>query len=123
MKQKVDIKETQWFKPDDWSIRENKARKRGNQDKGSHPALAVGKNGKRIANLGISHNAKRGHHKNVPLSRNPNPKDKKKAYIRDDLQFDDEKHLKQLLAGYRKLTPKDQQKVLEIINKKRQSKK
>ncbi len=120
---KVDIEKTQWLKPDDWSIRENKARKKGKQDKGSHPALAVGKNGKTIANIGLTHNKKRGHHKNIPLDQNPNPRDKRTAYLRDDLQFDDEKYLKQILNGYRKLSPKDQQKVLKIINKKRQSKK
>lgn len=123
MKKKVDNEKTQWLSPKDWTIRENKARKKGKEDKGSHPALAVGKNGKAIANIGITHKDKRGHHKNIPLSQNPNPKDKKQAYLRNDLQYDDEKHLRQLLTGYRKLTPKDQQKVLEIINKKRQSKK
>ena len=123
MKTKVDTNKTQWLKPDDWSIRENKARKKGKQDKGKHPAVAVGKNGKMVANVGITHDKKRGHHANIQLSRNPNPKDKRPAYLRDDLQYDHEKNLKHVLAGYRNLPPKDQEKVLKIINKKRQSNK
>lgn len=120
---KINPEETEWLAPDDWTIRDNTARKKGEKDEGSHPSLAVGKNGKKIANFGITHDRKRGHHSNIPLSQNPNPKDKEQAYLRDDLQYHDEKHLKQVLAGYRKLPPEDQEKVLKIINKKRQSKK
>lgn len=119
MKEKINKEKTNWLEPTDWSYRNNKARKKGASDNGLHPTIAVGENGNKIANIGITHQAKRGHHKNIALNSNPNPKDQRTAYIRDDLQYDDKKFLKELLSGYKKLPSKDQEAVLKIINKKR----
>ena len=119
---KVNSAETEWYTPEDWDFRNNKVRKKRDEEKGEHHSLVVGKNGKKLANIGTAHQEKRGHHKNIPLSRNPNPKDKQKAFLRDDLQYHDEKQLKEVLKGFRKLTKKDQEAVMKIINKKRQPK-
>lgn len=116
---KVNSKETQWLEPKKWTIRNNTARKNGEKDTGSHPAIAVGKNGRKIANIGITHDKKRGHHNNVELSRNLDPKDKRKSYIRTDLQYHDDKFLKELIKGYRNLTKSDIEKIQKIINKKK----
>ena len=118
-KKNINKSETQWLEPKDWSFRDNKARKHGAEDKGTHPSIAVGKNGKKIANVGITHNAKRGHHKNAPLSRNPDAQDNRNAYVRDDLQYDDERYLKVILKNFRKLPKQDEETVIKIINKKR----
>lgn len=110
---------TRWFNADEWTFRNNKTRKKGDSDKGSHPALVVGKKGKKMANIGLSTKPKRGHHKNIELHSNPNPKDNRKAYLRNDLQFHDEKMLKEILKKY-KLSPKDIEKVKNIIKKSNQ---
>lgn len=121
-KQKIDETKTIWYEPKDWKIKNNTARKKGNTKEGSHPSLEVGENGRKRANLGLTTKSRRGHHKNTQLSRNPNPKDSRTAYVRNDLQYDDKKHLKEVMKGYRELPDSDKKKVLEII-KKRQSKK
>ena len=108
-KKNIDIKKTRWYKPKDWEFRDNTKRKQDN--KGKHPSLVVGENEDTYANLGLTHSAKRGHHKNIELSKNPNPKDKKKSYVRDDLQYDEKKHLKNVLKDYKKLTDKDIEKI------------
>ena len=117
---KQNTNSTIWYDPEEWTFRENARRKKANEKSGSHPALAVGRQGRKIANLGLTTERKRGHHTNIELSRNPNPKDNRKSYIRDDLQFDDKKYLTIILTNFRQLPPKDQKLVMEIINKKRQ---
>ncbi len=107
---KID-KETKIYKPKKWSFRKNKARE-------NHPSLVIGENGNNYANLGLTHSPKRGHHKNTELSKNPNTKDKKTSYIRDDLKYDKKENLKVILKDY-KLSSKDVDKILKIINKKR----
>lgn len=116
-KQEVNIKETVWYNSKDWEFRENIKRKQNNKE--SHPSLVVGENQNTYANLGLTHSAKRGHHKNTRLSKNPNPKDKKVSYVRDDLQFDDKKFLKRVLNDFKKLPKEDIEKINKIINKKR----
>ena len=103
------------YKSKNWTFRKNDRRK--SKFGSSHPALVVEDKNK-FANIGLTHSAKRGHHKNIELSKNPNVKDSKKAYLRDDLQFDDKQKLNEILSNY-KLSKKDIKKVYEIINKKR----
>jgi len=115
---KVDVKKTKWYSPKDWHFRDNTKRKEG-KNKGKHPSLVVGENKNTYANLGLTHSQKRGHHKNIELEKNPNPKDKKKSFVRNDLQYDDKKYLKTVFKDYKKLSDKDIEKISKIINKKR----
>ena len=62
---------------------------------------------------------KRGHHKNIKLSRNPDPKNKKDAYIRDDIEEHNKNALKQKLNHFRKLPKEDVEKAQKVINKKK----
>lgn len=101
MAKKIDKTKTKWLDPKDWSIRNNTARKKGKESEGKHPSIVVGKNGKKSANLGITHDPKRGHHPNKKLNKNPNPADRRTAYVRDDLTYTDKKHLKEHLIGYK----------------------
>lgn len=103
-----------WYTPNKWQYRKNKKRKSSNNE--GHPSLVVGKEGTKFANVGITHSPKRGHHSNIELSRNPNPRDKKKAYLRDDVGLDDERFLKEILKGYQ-LADEDIPKVLKVIEK------
>ena len=104
------------YSPNKWKFRKN--RKRKNKDTPYHPSIIVGEKDNKYANIGLTHNAKRGHHKNIPLHENPNKKDKRKSYLRTDLRFDDKEYLKEKLYGY-KLSTKDIDKIYSIINKKR----
>lgn len=99
-----------------WSFRNNTKRKQGKG--GKHPSLVVGEKDGKIGNFGLTHSSKRGHHKNLKLSRNPNSNDPKDSYLRDDLRFDDIENLKEIL-NYRKLPKKDIEAIMKIINKKR----
>lgn len=121
-RQTIDKSKTEWYPQNKWKIKENTARKIGGTGKGSHPSIEVGKNGRERANIGLTTSKKRGNHSNIELSRNPNPKDNRKSYLRDDLRYDDKKHLEKVMSGFRKLPKSDQEKVLAII-KKQQSKK
>ena len=107
---KDNVNEIMWYKSQDWEFRKNKARK-------NHPALVVGEGKKKYANLGLTHSKKRGHHTNIGLTQNPNPNDDKMAYLRDDMQFDEKKLLKEKL-NY-KIQEVDISKIEKIINKKR----
>ena len=107
-----------WFNLNEWHFRENKVRKKGKSKNGGHPSLVVGEEGNNYANLGLTSNPKRGHHKNIELSKNPNPNSKEKSYIRNDLELHDKKHLRNVLKDYR-LSNKDINKIMRIINKKR----
>ncbi len=106
------------YKTKDWSFRNNIKRKEYGKKNGKHPSIVIGEKDNMFANLGLTHSDRRGHHKNILLSRNPNKKDKKPSYVRDDLRFDDMKYLHEVL-NYRKLPKKDIDKIMKIINKKR----
>lgn len=106
-----------WYEPKNWTFRNNQKRRNKNQKNGKHPSLVVGENATQFANFGLTHSSKRGHHKNIKLSENPNKKDNKPSYVRDDLQLDDKKYLKEIL-NYKKLSKQDIDKIIRIINKK-----
>ena len=103
-----------WFNSKQWHFRNNEKRK--TKKKGMHPALVVGESNGMFANLGLTHSDKRGHHKNILLSKNPKRGDLKPSYLRNDLQLHSKEHMKQKLPGF-KLSSKDIPKVQAIINK------
>jgi len=97
------------FDKKDWNIRSNKKRK-------NHPAIVVGEEDNSYLNLGLTHSKKRGHHNNIPLSKNPNSNDNSVAYVRNTLQIDDKKYLKKVLSHYQ-LSEDDFEKIYKIIKK------
>lgn len=105
-----------WFSKKEWHFRENNARRKSNTKRGSHPSLIVGEDRDNYANIGITSKNKRGHHKNIKLSKNPKSNDFDDSYMRDDLQIHNKKHLVRILKDY-KLADQDVDKVLKIINK------
>ena len=64
----------------------------------------------------INKSKKRGHHKNIKLSENPDPENTENSYLRTDLQVHNKRHLVKILKNY-KLSNDDIEKVLSIINK------
>lgn len=57
---------------------------KSNNKKGAdhHPAYVYGLKGQDYEYLGITESEKSGHHKNIPLKKNPNPRQKGPAYLR-----------------------------------------
>lgn len=104
------------YKSKDWHFRNNSNRKKSNKNKGKHPSLIVGSSGdgKKYVNMGLTHSEKRGHHKNISISDPTNWN--KTSYIRDDVRQDDINKLKVVLKDY-KLNPKDENKILKILEK------
>lgn len=114
---KKNNKKVIWYKPSTWHFRNNTARK--TKEVKLHPSLVVGETETDFVNVGLTTKEKRGHHKNIKLSRNPDPKNKKDAYIRDDIEEHNKNALKQKLNHFRKLPKEDVEKVQKVINKKR----
>ena len=100
-----------------WHFRNNSKRKKGNSNKGKHPALVVGESddGTGYLNIGLTNSPKRGHHKNIKIH-NPQNWDEN-SYLRDDIRIDSKEYLSEVLKDY-KLCPDDINKIWEIINKK-----
>lgn len=105
---------TEISKVGDWSLRKNYNRKSKNSD--FHPSLVFGIENKKLLNIGVNHNKKRGHHNNIPLDENPEFNNNSKAYIRTDIKADDEKYLKEYLK-MKGLMPNDISKVMNVIEK------
>ena len=53
-----------------------------NADKGGHPAYIYAQIGDQYKFVGITHAKITDNIENIPLDQNPNPKDKRKAYMR-----------------------------------------
>ena len=103
-----------WLKPKQWHFRNN--RKRKTKRNGAHPSLVVGESKGMFANLGLTHSSKRGHHKNIELSKNPKKGSLEKSFLRTDLQLHSKEQMKEKLPDF-KLSSKDVPKVQAVINK------
>ena len=82
----------------------------------NHIALIVGENEKEYAYNSLTHSDKSGHKKNMQLKKNPNLNDKRKAYIRKELNEDKKKNFSKKLKNY-KLDSIDENEILNIIRK------
>ena len=72
--------------------------------------------------MGLTESPKRGNHKNLPLSQNPQKGRKGSAYIRTELRYDSVEHFGKILTDYH-LSQEDKRKVLEYAAKLKQKKK
>lgn len=89
---------------------------------GGHPHIITKDNGKITHSIGMTSSSTRGHHKNIKLSKNPDPKSKEPSYIHDYLTEDYSKNYK-VDKKYKnwKISPKDENKIKKIAAKKPQS--
>ena len=94
------------FKP---SFRYNK----GLKSKG-HPTYVYGESGNEYKYLGITHSSKSGHKKNYELSKNPNPNDTRKAYVRKQAQKDKKSLFESPLKGW-SFSSKDKQNLKKYM--------
>lgn len=97
-----------------WHFRDNFNRKNGKKKK--HPSLIFAKtsDGSKYYNIGLTHEDRRGHHKNIEISDPCNWK--KKSYLRNDISADDIELFGKILNNY-KVNPKDKDKISKLILK------
>lgn len=81
-----------------------------------HPKLIVEKHNETVTFMGLTESAKRGHHKNIELEKNPQKGNLKKAYLRDELRHDNLANFGEILKDYN-LSDKDRKKVIAYIKK------
>lgn len=97
-------------------------RKLNTKEGKGHPHYVCGRKGNKYQSVGITHSEHTKGTKNLPLKKNPDPKDKRKAYIRPKLTEEKAKKYGKNLNGLG-LSSEDKKKVWELIEKLRQEKK
>lgn len=94
----------------------------GKTKRAKHPKLIVEEEeGKVFGYMGLTESEKQGHHKNIPLSKNPKKGDTRPAYIRKELRYDTSDNFYGILEDYN-LTSKDKKAILAWLNKKKNKK-
>ena len=81
-----------------------------------HPKLILSRHGNTYDYMGLTEEAKRGHHKNIPLERNPKPNDPRAAYVRTELLNRPVEDFEEILRDYH-LSKNDKKKILEYVSK------
>lgn len=81
-----------------------------------HPAYAYSKKNDKIQYVSLTHSDKYNNKPNIPLHKNPNPKDKKQAYILPD-PYEDK--IRDFSRGYNdwKIHAKDKSKFNSVMKK------
>lgn len=94
----------------------------GQKKKAKHPKLIVEKENDQYGFMGLTKSPKRGNHKNLSLSKNPQRGKSHPSYIRGELRYDSVRHFGDIMKDYR-LSKEDQQRVLDYVEKLKQKKK
>ena len=71
--------------------------------------------------MGLTESPKRGHHKNIELKKNPQKHKTNKAYLRDEVRYDDKNNFGEILENY-KLSDEDKKAVIAYIEKRKKKK-
>ena len=81
-----------------------------------HPTYVIDKHGNLYKYIGITHSRKTNGEDNIPLIKNPNPKDNRSAYIRPRVENDD---CRNFGRGYNdwQFSEEDKKTVRKIIEK------
>ena len=104
-----------------FNFRRYKKTEGGEIKKAKHPKLIVDETNIEFGFMGLTESAKRGHHKNIALTKNPKQGDTRKAYIRDELRYDNKKEFSDILPEY-KLTSQDIKIIEERVKKHKKKK-
>lgn len=92
-------------------------KKEGGVKKSRHPKLIVDEDEKKYGFMGLTKDSHSGHHANIPLKKNPQKNNKKQAYLRKELRYDDKTNFeKDILSDYT-LSEEDKQTVLKYFEK------
>ncbi len=96
-------------------------RKLNTKEAQGHLQYVSGKKGKQLESVGVTHAKKTRGQKNIPLKKNPDPKDKEPAYIRPKLTTANIKKYGGKLDGLG-LSAEDKKQVWELIERLRKQK-
>ncbi len=105
-----------------YHFRRYKKNEGGKNKRAKHPKLIVGEDHATYEYMGLTESAKRGHHKNILLSKNPQKGKTHPSYIRHELRRDDKIYFSAPLKDYR-LSSGDRKMIDSILKEKRTKKK
>lgn len=92
-------------------------KKKEGDSKKRHPKLIVDENKTSYGYMGLTESKLRGkHHYNIPLTYNPKIGDKRKAYLRKQIDYDVKRNFGEVLKDY-KLSKKDKDFIVNYVNK------
>ena len=97
-------------------IKKNEFRRNNSRDTGGHPTYIYAQEGKKLKFIGITHSPITDGMENIPLEKNPEPRNTSKAYIRP---YPNEAHKSSFgtkLKGWF-FSDKDKRKVEEVKKK------
>lgn len=93
----------------------------GSTKKAKHPKLIVDEKKDNLGFMGLTEAPKRGHHKNIELSKNPQNEKTNKAYLRDEVRYDNKKNFGEILESYQ-LSNEDKIAVIAYLKKRKKKK-
>lgn len=97
-------------------FRRYKQKEGGITKKARHPKLIMAKNNDNFEFIGLTESAKRGHHKNIALSKNPERNNTNPSYLRDELRELPTSRFSEPLKNY-KITAKDEKVAWSVYHK------
>lgn len=80
----------------------------------NHPAYLIGENGGEYDYIGITHSETVNEEANIPLKKNPNPQDPKRAYLRPSVESDKPTNFGRAYKGWG-FSEEDKKTVRELI--------
>lgn len=89
--------------------------------KAKHPYVIVGADKTSFSAMSITHKRRDNHRNNFPLNSNPNPKDKRKAYLKKQLILDFKFKFSKAFNNY-KITNEDAERILKYLESKNKKK-
>lgn len=92
-----------------FTFRKYKKIEGGKTKKGKHPKLIVDENENNFGFMGLTEAEKRGHHKNIKLSKNPQKGNCNNAFLRKELRYDSKDSFYKKLDDYN-LSSQDKKK-------------
>lgn len=104
-----------------FKFRRYKKEEGGKIKKAKHPKLIVDEKKDNYGFMGLTESPKRGHHKNLELSRNPQKGKTDKAYLRDEVRYDKKQNFGKILEGYN-LSEEDKIAVLNYLKRRKKKK-
>lgn len=104
-----------------FTFRRYKKTEGGKIKKGKHPKLIVDETSADYGFMGLTESPKRGHHKNIELSKNPQKGNTRKSYIRTELRYDNKNNFSEILKSYN-LSMQDKEAILKFIERRKKKK-
>lgn len=104
-----------------FKFRRYKKEEGGKIKKAKHPKLIVDEKKDNYGFMGLTESPKRGHHKNLELSKNPQKGETNKAYLRDEVRYDNKQNFGKILEDYN-LSEEDKIAVLNYLKRRKKKK-